>query len=95
MSLVFKDNKIQLVDHKTQTISCDLYELLAGEQTHEGDHFDGQAFELANSTTLSEKQIIKLIADREVSGNHEQVKKKIEIALQQWERRRREDEANP
>ena len=96
MSLVFKDNKIQLVDHKSKTISCDLYELLAGGQTQEDDHVDGQAFELANSNTLSEKQIIKLIAERQISQTSESVKKKIEIALQQWERRRREEsEDNP
>ena len=91
MSLVFKQNKIQLLDHKSKTLSCDLYELVAGGQTQEDDHFDGQAFELANSSTLSEKQIIKLIANKEILSNQAQVKKKIEIALQQWERHRRTD----
>jgi len=48
---------------------------------HEDDHFDGQAFELANSSTLSEKQIVKLVASKEIMKNRAQVKKKIDIAL--------------
>lgn len=57
MSLLFKNNAIQLVDHTNKTVSCDLYQLLCGDglESTELDHFDGQAFELANSNTLSEK----------------------------------------
>ena len=50
MSLLFKDGSIQLVDHASKTVSCDLYELLSG--TNEDD---GKAFEMANTTVFSEK----------------------------------------
>jgi len=92
MSLLFKEGAVQLVDHSNKTISCDLYDLLAVEgQTREEDTFDGQAFELANSTTISESQEIKVLTDVEVQKDLSRafVKRKIEIVLQQWERHRR------
>jgi len=55
MTLVFLDGTIQLIDHVSKTISCDLYDLLIGGQTNEEGSFDGQAFELANSHVVSEK----------------------------------------
>lgn len=82
MSLLFKDKLIQLVDHKNKTVSTDLYELLALNQTQENDHFDGQAFELANSNTLSEKQIIKLIQEEIVSQDQKTKRKKCKVSLQ-------------
>ena len=90
MTLVFLDGAIQLIDHVSKTISCDLYDLLIGGQTHEEDSFDGQAFELANSHVVSEKQIIELNAEKELSRCPNLIKKKIEVSLQQWEQHRLE-----
>ena len=41
MSLLFEKNSIKLVDHKSKTISCDLFDLLVKGQTQEEDIFDG------------------------------------------------------
>ena len=62
MSLLFKDGRVQLIDHKNKTVSNDLYELLVGTSTQEQDHFDGRAFELANSTIVREDQNVHLIS---------------------------------
>ena len=51
MSLLFKNETIQLVDHASKTVSCDLYELLAGGN----EDGDGKAIELANSNVVDEK----------------------------------------
>ena len=64
--------------------------MAAEGQTREEDTFDGQAFELANSTIISESQEIKVVTDVEVQkdANRQVAKRKIEILLQQWERHR-------
>ena len=35
---------------------------------NEQDHFDGRAFELANSSVVSEQQSIRLISSNDVQG---------------------------
>lgn len=89
MSLLFQHDQILLVDHKNKTISGDLYDLLEDGQTQEDDTFDGKAFELANETTLSEKQVLKKISEREISDLKGLSQKKIEMSLQTWERHRK------
>ena len=54
MSLLFKDGAIKLVDHNNKTLSCDLYDLLLGDEANQFNNFDGEAIELANSETLEE-----------------------------------------
>ena len=63
MSLLFRNGSIQIADHQNKTISCDLYDLLAGG-TGQFNNFDGQAIELASSEVIEEKQIIKLIHEK-------------------------------
>ena len=83
MSLLFQQGKLQLVDHVNKTVSCDLYELLVENQTGEEDNFDGQAFELANSNSISDKQIVnKKKAVQIASNNPNIVKLKIDISLE-------------
>jgi O-phosphoseryl-tRNA(Cys) synthetase len=72
------------VDHTTKTISCDLYELLAGSNED-----DGKAFELANTSVLSENQILKVI-DESFQESRDKIERKMQINMQQWERRRRD-----
>ena len=83
MSLLFQQGKLQLVDHVNKTVSCDLYELLVENQTGEEDNFDGQAFELANSNSISEKQIVNKKKAVIVNNNPNLVKLKIDISLEQ------------
>ena len=55
MSLLFRNGSIKLVDHLNKTLSCDLYDLLVGDETNQFNNFDGEAIELANSEVLEEK----------------------------------------
>ena len=64
-------------------MSCDLYELLVENQNGEEDNFDGQAFELANSNSISEMQIVNKKAVKIVNNNPNLVKLKIDISLEQ------------
>ena len=73
MTLLFKDGLIQLVDHSSKTISCDLYELLAGGED------DGKAFELANAVVINEKQIVKVTKDEQESQTDTKIRRKMEI----------------
>jgi len=42
--------------------------------------------------TLSEEQVLNLRSERVISQSQELIKKKIEIGMQQWEKRRRDEE---
>ena len=75
MSLVFKDNSICLVDHASKTVSCDLFDLLAGNS----EDGDGKAFEMANSQVLEEKQILKIVSDRLESSQADKIVRKLEV----------------
>ena len=94
MSLLFINSAIQLIDHKSKTVSCDLYEMLTSGSypSSEHDHFDGQAFELANSHILSEKQKIDLVSERIVNQDSKSIKKKCEVLLQTVERQRKKED---
>lgn len=70
-----------------------MYELLSGN--NENDHYDGQAFELANSTTIKESQVIELKKETVLSEEASFIKKKCEASLQQREVHRCEQISNP
>ena len=70
------------MDHKSKTISCDLFELLVKGQTQEDDIFDGQALELANSTCIHEHQTVELVDEKVISSSSDdKLIKRVNISL--------------